>query len=98
MSVSDMDQLFSDAMSVHSRYCDRKDKEHACAGTATIRRGEVCLDCPLCGKGEQHPWRPSVVKQAEDILAAAGLNFHVLSRDVQQMTLEAVVQAVRELQ
>jgi hypothetical protein len=92
---SEQDDLFSDAMALHARYCDRKDKPHSCVGQATLKRGEVCLDCPLCGKGEHHPWRPQLVQQAEDILAAAGLNFHMLNREGQSAVLNKLQQVIR---
>lgn len=89
------DDLFADAMSVHSRYCDRQEKDHACVGQATLTRGEVCLDCPLCGKGEHHPWRPQLVKQAEAVLEAAGLQFAALNREVQTKVLNELNSVVR---
>ena len=91
------DELFTDAMSVHSRYCDRqeKEKEHACVGQATLTRGEVCLDCPLCGHGEHHPWRPQLVAQAEKVLEAAGLQFSSLNREVQTKVLNELNGIVR---
>ena len=46
------DTLFADAMALHRRYCDRRDTTHECVGRMSVRRGEVCLDCPLCGKGD----------------------------------------------
>lgn len=92
---AEQDDLFNDAMSLHARYCDRKDKPHSCVGQATLKRGEVCLDCPLCGKGEHHPWRPQLVQQAEDILAAAGLSFHMLNREGQSAVLNKLQQVIR---
>ena len=89
------DELFSDAMSVHSRYCDRQEKDHACVGQATLKRGEVCLDCPLCGKGEHHPWRPQLVEQAEKVLEAAGVKFSALNREVQTNVLNELNRIVR---
>ena len=91
-----LDDLHADAMRLHQRYCHRQDRPHECVGQATIKRGEVCLDCPLCGKGEHHPWRPQLVRHAEDILAAAGMQWHTLNRESQWVvlnTLQAVIQA-----
>lgn len=82
-----MDDQFQAAMSLHSQYCDRKDRPHQCMGQMTIRRGEVLLDCALCGKGEHHPWRPQLVQAAEDLLATAGLNFHMLNMEGQSAVL-----------
>lgn len=94
--VTDQDDLFRDAMNVHARYCDRKDRQHQCVGQATLKRGEVILDCALCGKGEHHPWSPQLVQQAEDILAAAGLNFHMLHREGQSAVLNKINQVIKE--
>lgn len=91
---AEQDDLFVEAMSLHARYCDRKDNPHACIGQATLKRGEVCLDCPLCGRGEHHPWRPQLVQAAEDVLAAAGLNFHMLHREGQAAVLNKLQQVV----
>jgi len=85
-----VDDLHCDAMALHRRYCDRQDRPHECVGQATIKRGEVCLDCPLCGKGEHYPWRPQLVKHAENVLAAAGLQFHTLNRESQSAVLFAL--------
>jgi len=86
--------LFQAAMALHKRYCDRMDSPHTCVGQATLKRGEVCLDCPLCGKGEHHPWQPRLVNRAEDILAAAGLNFRSLNRECQVAVLDKLEQII----
>jgi hypothetical protein len=87
--------LFQAAMSLHKRYCDRKDSPHSCVGQAKLNRGEACLDCPLCGRGEQYPWQPRLVNRAEDILAAAGLNFRSLNRECQVAVLDKLEQVIR---
>jgi hypothetical protein len=92
---AEQSDLFDDAMALHRRFCDRKDRPHSCVGQATLKRGEICLDCRLCGKGEHHPWRPQLVQQAEDILAAAGLNFHMLHREGQSAVLDKLQQVIR---
>ena len=89
-------ELFADAMALHKRYCDRMDTTHECVGQATLKRGEVCLDCPLCGKGEHHPWHPQLVEQAKDILAAAGMSFDMLNRESQTAVLDRLEQIIRE--
>lgn len=81
------DDLFREAMDLHAKYCDRKDKPHSCLGQATLKRGEVCLDCPLCGKGEHHPWQPQLVQEAEQIFFAAGVSFNMLNREAQTAAL-----------
>lgn len=87
-------ELFEDAMALHARYCDRKDRPHQCVGQATIKRGEVCLDCPLCGKGDHVPlWKAWLVEHAEKILEAAGVQFHMLNREAQTAVLEALKSA-----
>jgi len=87
-------ELFRDAMALHQRYCDRRDATHECVGQMSVRRGEVCLDCPLCGKGEQYPWQPRLVNRAEEILSAAGLNFRSLNRECQVAVLEKLGQVI----
>ena len=90
------DDLFDAAMALHQRYCDRThNKPHSCMGQVTLKRGEVCLDCPLCGKGDHHPWRPQLVQQAEELLAAAGLNFSMLHREGQAAVLNKLQQIIR---
>lgn len=90
------DTLFADAMALHRRYCDRRDTTHECVGQMSVRRGEVCLDCPLCGKGDHYPWRPRLVHGAEDILAAAGLNFRSLNRESQTAVLHKLEQIIKD--
>jgi hypothetical protein len=87
--------LFRDAMALHKRYCDRNDTSHECVGQATLKRGEVCLDCPLCGKGDHHPWRLSLVHQAENIFAAAGVRFQSLNVECQTAVLDRLEQIIR---
>jgi len=88
------DTLFADAMALHRRYCDRRDTTHECVGQATLKRGQVCLDCPLCGKGEHHEWKPLLVHVAEGILAAAGVNFRSLNRECQVAVLDKLEQQI----
>jgi hypothetical protein len=88
-------QLFRDAMALHRRYCDRRDATHECVGQATLKRGEVCLDCPLCGKGNHQPWRPQLVERAKDILTAAGMSFDTLNCESQTAVLDKLEQIIR---
>lgn len=66
-------------------HCDKSgDKGHECVGTVTIKRGEVCLDCPLCGKGEDTPgWNSFIANRLDMILHAAGLQWSSLSVEAQ---------------
>jgi hypothetical protein len=95
MAKQEDQQLFHDAMALHKRYCDRRDATHECVGQATLKRGEVCLDCPLCGKGGHHPWHPQLVERAKDILAAAGISFAALNRESQTAVLDKLEQIIR---
>lgn len=90
-----MTDVFQNAMALHRRFCDRQDQSHSCVGQATIRRGEVCLDCPLCGRGEMHPWKPHLVQHAKDILAAAGMDFHMLHREGQVAVMDKLQQVIQ---
>jgi hypothetical protein len=94
MAKQEDQQLFHDAMALHKRYCDRNDKSHECVGQMSVKRGEVCLDCPLCGRGEHHPWRPSLVHQAESIFAAAGVRFQSLNVESQVAVLDKLEQII----
>ena len=87
--------LFQAAMALHKRYCERRDTMHECVGQMSVKRGEVCLDCPLCGNGEHHPWRPSLVHQAESIFAAAGVRFQSLNVECQTAVLDRLEQIIR---
>jgi hypothetical protein len=95
MAKQEDQQLFHDAMALHKRYCDRNDKSHECFGQMSVKRGEVCLDCPLCGRGGHHPWHPQLVERAKDILAAAGMNFAALNRECQTAVLDKLEQIIR---
>ena len=89
-------ELFRDAMALHKRYCERNGTSHECVGQMSVRRGEVCLDCPLCGKGDHYPWRPQLVERAKDILAAAGMSFATLNRESQTAVLDKLEQIIKE--
>jgi len=80
--------LFADAMALHQRYCNRPNNTHQCPGQTTIRRGEVCLECPLCGPATHHPWNPQQVLLATDVLNAAGIRWDALNRENQSAVLQ----------
>ena len=83
MPVTESD-TFKRAVALHGDYCGKKHiPNHKCAGEITIKRGEVCLDCPLCGKGEEMPWNASLAQKAEKIVDSAGVDWSGLSRDRQ---------------
>jgi len=83
MSLTESD-TFKRAVALHGDYCGKKHiPNHKCVGEITIKRGEVCLDCPLCGKGEEMPWNASLAMKAEKILDSAGIDWSGLSRERQ---------------
>jgi len=77
-------ETFKRAAALHADYCGKKHiPGHKCVGEITIKRGEVCMDCPLCGKGEEMPWNASLAQKAEKIVDSAGVDWSGLSRDRQ---------------
>ena len=60
------DQTFEIAQALRRSHCDKRGAEHECVGQVTIKRGEICLDCPLCGKGESYPvWDAAIAMELE---------------------------------
>lgn len=72
------------AQAVRRSHCDRKGAEHECVGELTVRRGEVILNCPLCGPGELcEPWNQRAYESLRAIFAQAGVDFSALAKDAQ---------------
>lgn len=71
---------FDMAQALRRSHCDMRDRpEHECVGTVTIKRGEVCLSCPLCGTGEQiQDWDSAAAEQLKAVFRAAGLDWDAL--------------------
>jgi len=92
MSKSTLD--FEMAQLIRESHCDRKgDEGHTCVGSVTIKRGEVCLDCPLCGKGEQRPgWSTFIANRLDMIFHAAGIKWDCLALDVQLAAIRKYVE------
>ena len=59
---------FEMAQTLRRSHCDRRGQEHECVGVVTIKRGEVCLDCPLCGKGDVNTY--AVFAELDSALAS----------------------------
>lgn len=73
---------FDIAQALRRSHCDRKGSEHDCVGEVTIKRGEICLDCKLCGKGSEIPdWHGSIATALELVFEAAGISWQSLSID-----------------
>lgn len=86
-----MDAQYEMAMALRKSHCDRDGKEHECVGEVTIKRGEVCLNCPLCGTGEHiDGWDALAARQLENVFHAAGIDWNSL-------TLDRRVDAIRAL-
>lgn len=86
------DTTFEMAQALRRSHCDRRDEpHHECVGVVTIKRGEVCLDCPLCGKGEDIPgWSGTLAVELRLVFDAAGINWDSLH-------MEAKLNAIRAL-
>lgn len=70
-------------------HCDRKGQEHACVGVVTIKQGEVCLNCPLCGTGEDIPgWSSDIAEKLSKVMDAAGINWDSLNMDSKRAAVE----------
>lgn len=86
-----MDPSFAIAQALRESHCDRKGEEHSCVGTVTIKRGEMCLNCPLCGSDEGPPlgWSSATAAALRCIFSTAGINWDSLD-------IQAQASAVRE--
>lgn len=70
---------FSIAQTLRQSHCDRRDNPHECVGEMTIKRGEICLNCKLCGKGEEIPgWNHADAKSLSGVFKAAGIEWECL--------------------
>lgn len=73
------DGLFEMAQALRRTHCDRQDAEHECVGEVTIKRGEVCLSCTICGSGEHIPgWSSSISDLLREVFRAAGVEWDSL--------------------
>lgn len=81
---------FDMAQMLRQSHCDRKDRPHDCVGTTTISKGKVCLDCPLCGKGEEIPdWSYRLNILLGPVFTAAGINWDSLGTDAKCAAFKA---------
>lgn len=85
------DFSFEMAQSLREHHCDKKHiAGHQCCGEVTIKRGEVCLSCVLCGRGEDRPgWSSDVEHRCSQIFNAAGISWDSLATDVKVRAMQA---------
>lgn len=82
------DALFEMAQTIRRSHCDRSGREHECVGVVTIKRGEVCLDCPLCGVASDIPgWFSSRAEKVQAIFEAAGISWSSLDMQAKLMSV-----------
>ncbi len=80
---------FEMAQALRRSHCDRKGGEHECVGEMTIKRGTVCLNCPLCGPAEHIPgWDSRINDLLAGVFKQAGIDWNCL-------TLEDRVRAIQ---
>lgn len=85
MTSKEDSALFAVAQSLRESHCDRKGQDHQCVGEMTVKRGIVCLNCPLCGSGEQIPnWNSEHAKACERIFHEAGVEWQCLDFEAQR--------------
>ena len=83
---------FEMAQLLRKSHCDKKEDNHECVGEMTVKRGEICLSCSLCGKGEYTPgWSAFIANKLDIIFSAAGFKWDSL-------TVEAKVAAIKAYQ
>ena len=81
---------FDMAQTLRRSHCDRKDHQHECAGTMTIKRGEVCLSCPLCGDGNEIPdWSYRLNILLGPVFKAAGIDWDSLGVEAKVKAFKA---------
>lgn len=89
MSKKDDLLQFELAQTLRRSHCDRAGEDHECVGAMTVRRGEVCLDCPLCGKGEHTPgWNTFTADRLDMIFDAAGIRWDSMTTDAQVKAIQ----------
>lgn len=92
------DDLYTEAMALHKKYCDRKDKQHSCVGVATIRNGEVDLSCSLCGHGTDCPAKWQMRPHAQALFAAAGVDLSKFNAETQRNVCNLFAKIVKEIE
>ncbi len=92
------DDLYGMAMALHKQYCDRQDKQHSCVGVATIRNGEVDLQCGLCGHGTDCPAKWQMRQHAKTLFEAAGVDFDRLNIETQRNVCNLFAKIVKEIE
>ena len=89
-------ETFDIAQALRRSHCDRREQAHECVGEVTIKRGEICLNCPLCGKGEEIPgWSFEAAEKLRPIFAAAGINWDSLDFEAKRRAVSEYVAGVR---
>lgn len=71
---------FKMAQFLRQSHCDKAGEPgHEFVGQVTIKRGEVCLNCQLCGDGQQVPgWSSYAAERLAKIFGAAGIRWDAL--------------------
>lgn len=83
--------MFEMAQTLRRSHCDRPGQGHECVGEVTIKRGIVCLNCTLCGKGEHMPgWNSNIAFELEGAFEAAGMDWRALNVEAQVAAIRAV--------
>lgn len=86
-----MNSTFEIAQALRRSHCDLLDKPHECVGEVTIKRGEVCLNCARCGKGEERPhWNHQIANELQVAFKAAGFDWSSMNVESQVMAIMAV--------
>ena len=84
------DFTFEMAQALRRSHCDRSDQPHECIGTVTIKRGEVMLDCSLCGHGSDCPaWDSGVADTLSAIFRSAGIEWRSLDHEAKLAAIAA---------
>lgn len=79
------------AQALRASHCDRPNAIHECVGEVTIKRGEVCFACKLCGSGCERPgWDERDARRLKAVLAVAGLEWDALSVHAQVAAIRAL--------
>lgn len=84
-----MAATFEMAQALRKSHCDKKDQpNHECVGEVTIKRGQVCLACQLCGTGEEIPgWSNPHAKILSQVFESAGICWDALDLNSKRMAV-----------
>lgn len=80
------------AEAMRQSHCDRKTQAHKCVGVMTVSRGQLCLNCELCGD-DRHTLEntSALVREAKELCIIMGVDYDALEWQKRRELLLAIL-------